>query len=152
MREEEVKKYAFLALQEAYKAYERGEVPVGALVVKDGEILFSSYNQVIEKKDVTAHAEILAIQGASSRIGYERLYEADLFTTLEPCLMCTGAIILSRIRKVYFLAYEERFLAFTSLVSLKGWNHYPKWEKVSFFSEEASSLLRSFFQNLRKED
>lgn len=91
------------ALELAVEAAEQGEVPVGAVVVSSaGQVLFEARNRIVELKDATAHAEILAIRGASERLGSERLTDCDLYVTLEPCTMCAGAISLARIRRVYF--------------------------------------------------
>lgn len=91
-----------IALEEARAAAERGEVPVGAVVVKDRVIIARSGNRVIELRDPTAHAEMLVLRDASRILGSERLCDADLYTTLEPCPMCAGAIALARIRRLYY--------------------------------------------------
>ncbi len=92
-----------LALDQANEAYEAGEVPVGAVIVNDqGEVIAAARNRVIELKDATAHAEILAIRAGGEKLGSERLTDCDLYVTLEPCTMCAGAISFARLRRVYF--------------------------------------------------
>ena len=94
------------ALKEAKKAYNKLEVPVGAIIVKDGKIIARAYNQKENKKDTTNHAEILAIKKASKKLESWRLLDCDMYVTLEPCSMCAGALIQSRIRKVYIGALD----------------------------------------------
>ena len=88
------------ALKEARKAYEKGETPIGAVIVKDGEIISRAHNLTEELNDCTAHAEILAIRKASEKLGGWRLINCDLYVTMEPCIMCSGAIVQSRIKKL----------------------------------------------------
>jgi tRNA(adenine34) deaminase len=101
-------RYMDLALDEAKAAAMRGEVPVGAVIVMDGEVIASAGNRTRELHDVTAHAEILAIRAASAMLGSERLSHADLYVTLEPCAMCAGAISFARIRRLYYGAEDEK--------------------------------------------
>lgn len=96
------------AFQEADAAEARGEVPVGAVVVRDGAIIAAAGNRTRELKDVTAHAEVLAIRAAAERIGSERLTGADLYVTLEPCTLCAAAISYARIRRLYYGAEDEK--------------------------------------------
>jgi tRNA(adenine34) deaminase len=140
-----------IALDEARKAAERGEVPVGAVVVRDGELIAAAGNRTLELKDPTAHAEVLAIRAAGAAIGSERLIGCDLYVSLEPCAMCAGAISFARIRRLYYGAADEkggavdhnvRFFAST------GCHHAP--EVYSGFGEtDAAKLLRDFFSERR---
>lgn len=100
--------YLAIALEEARAAFARGEVPVGAVVVKDGRVLARASNRVEEDCDPTAHAEILALRAAARSIGVPRLDDCDLWVTLEPCPMCAAAIAWARIRRVYFGAYDPK--------------------------------------------
>ena len=106
------------ALKQAQKAYDKLEVPVGAVIVKDGKIIARAYNQKEEKNDTTNHAEILAIKKASKKLGSWRLIDCDMYVTLEPCSMCAGALIQSRIRKVYIGASDEKTGACGSVLNL----------------------------------
>lgn len=101
-------RYMAVALAEAEAAAGRGEVPVGAVIVLDGEIIASAGNQTRALCDITAHAEILAIRAASARLGQERLNGADLYVTLEPCAMCAAAISFARIRRLYYGAEDPK--------------------------------------------
>ena len=101
-------KFMKQALKEAKKAYEKLEVPVGAVIVKNGKIIARAHNQKETKYDTTKHAEILAIQKASKKLGSWRLIDCDMYVTLEPCPMCAGAIINSRIKNVYIGASDEK--------------------------------------------
>ena len=110
--------YMKLALKEARKAYNKLEVPVGAVIVKDGKVISEAYNEKEEKKDTTKHAEILAIQRASKKLGTWRLKDCDMYVTLEPCSMCAGALIQSRINKVYIGAMDEKTGSCGSVLNL----------------------------------
>jgi tRNA(adenine34) deaminase len=101
-------RYMDLALEEAKAAATRGEVPVGAVIVLDGEVIARAGNRTRELNDVTAHAEILAIRAASVAAGSERLIGADLYVTLEPCTMCAAAISFARVRRLYYGAEDEK--------------------------------------------
>lgn len=96
------------ALEAARAAAARGEVPVGAVVVKDGEVIATAGNRMRELADPTAHAEILALRAAGATLGSERLIDCDLYVTLEPCTMCAGAISLARVRRLYYAAPDEK--------------------------------------------
>jgi tRNA(adenine34) deaminase len=141
-----------LALKEAEKAGQINEVPVGAvLVAKNGTILSSSYNQVIFKNDATAHAEILALRQASDKINNYRLIDTTLYVTLEPCLMCMGAIIHARISVLVFGANDPKWGAAGSLYNLAQdirLNHQV--EIISGICEtECVALLQNFFKPKR---
>lgn len=139
------------ALNLAALAAENGEVPVGAVVVKDDEIVGRGYNRREGDKNALAHAEMIAIDEACRTLGGWRLWQCDLYVTLEPCPMCAGAIINSRIRKVYFGASDLKNGSLGSVINLVDlpYNHKP--EILSgILEEECSSLLSNFFKNLRE--
>jgi cytosine deaminase len=139
------------AFEEARAAGARGEVPIGAVVVRDGEILGRAGNESRALNDVTAHAEILAIRRAAAAVGDERLVEADLYVTLEPCTMCAAAISFARIRRLYYAAQDIKGGAVENGVRFyqqPTCHHVP--EVYSGIREsEAADLLRSFFQERR---
>lgn len=139
------------ALAEAKRAGERGEVPIGAVVVADGEIVASAGNETRSLNDVTAHAEILAIRRAAAAIGDERLSGADLYVTLEPCTMCAAAISFARIRRLYYGAEDPKGGGVDNGVRFytrPTCHHAP--EVYSGLGEtESAALLRDFFQNRR---
>ena len=140
-----------LALEEAKQAAERGEVPVGAVIVKDGKVISSAGNRTIELGDVTAHAEILAIREAGTILGNERLTDCDLYVTLEPCTMCAAAISFARIRRLYFAAEDIKGGAVENGVRFFGdpsCHHVP--ETYSGLGESrARTLLLDFFKTRR---
>ncbi|MFN3319151.1 MAG: nucleoside deaminase [Allorhizobium sp.] len=139
------------AFEEARAAGERGEVPIGAVVVHDGEILGRAGNETRALNDVTAHAEILAIRRAAAAIGDERLIDADLYVTLEPCTMCAAAISFARIRRLYYAAGDLKGGAVENGVRFyqqPTCHHVP--EVYSGIREsEAAEMLRGFFQERR---
>jgi tRNA(adenine34) deaminase len=144
---EHVYKFMFAALQEAENAFESGEIPIGAIIVHQNKIIGRGYNQTEMLKDSTAHAEILAITAASNHLQNKFLDECDLYVTVEPCVMCSGAILLSRIKNLYFGAYEPKFGACGSLFNIiesDKYNHKPN-VYVDIYSQEAKSLLEKFF-------
>jgi tRNA(Arg) A34 adenosine deaminase TadA len=140
-----------IAFEEAEAAARRGEVPVGALVVKDGLILARAGNRVEEMKDPSAHAEILALREAGRILGEPRLIGCDLYVTLEPCPMCATAISFARIRRLYFGAYDPKGGGVDHGPRIYGQptcHHQP--EVVGGLEEvRAGELLRSFFQDRR---
>ena len=140
------------ALKEAEKAYKKLEVPVGAIIVKDGKIIARGHNQKETKTDTTKHAEILAIQKASKKLQSWRLIDCEMYVTLEPCSMCAGAIINSRIKKVYIGTSDEKTGAVGSVLNLfedYKFNHRVETEK-GILQKECEQLLKSFFKELRK--
>lgn len=140
------------ALKEAKKAYEKLEVPVGAVIVKDGKIIARAHNLKETKKDTTKHAEIIAIQKASKKIESWRLIDCDMYITLEPCSMCMGAIINSRIRKIYIGAMDEKTGACGSILNLNDdytFNHKVEIE-LGIMKNECEDILKRFFKELRK--
>jgi tRNA(adenine34) deaminase len=140
-----------VALREAKKAADRGEVPIGALVVRDGSVLGRGHNLRESRHDPSAHAELLAIRQASRRTGNWRLKGASLYVTLEPCIMCMGAILLARLERVIFGCFDPKGGAAGSLYDLSDdcrLNH--RLTLVSGIrEEECSSLLSDFFSELR---
>ncbi|MFR8146661.1 MAG: nucleoside deaminase [Clostridia bacterium] len=138
------------ALKEAEKAYYKGEVPVGAVIVKDGKIISRGHNLKEIKKDTTKHAEIIAIEKASKKIDAWRLEDCDIYVTMEPCPMCMGAIINSRIRKIYYGIPDLKAGACGSVTDLTTYkfNHIPTYEK-NVLGEESKELLQRFFRELR---
>lgn len=152
MKNETYEYYMRKALKEAQKAYNRDEVPIGAIIVKDGIVIARAHNLKELKSDATAHAEIIAIQKACSKLNAWRLSNCDLYVTLEPCPMCAGAIIQSRIRNVIIGTYDPKSGACGSVVDLfnvEKFNH--KVELITgVLEEECSQILKDFFKNLRK--
>ena len=149
MSEEE---YMKIALNEAKKAYNKLEVPVGAIIVKDGKIIAKAYNEKEKRKDTTKHAEILAIQKASKKLKTWRLYGCDMYVTLEPCSMCAGALIQARIRKVYIGTMDEKTGACGSVLNLLEdykFNHKVEVQ-YGICKNDCEKILKDFFKNLRK--
>lgn len=149
---EEKNKFMKQALKEAKKAYEKLEVPVGAVIVKDGKIIARAHNLKETKTDTTKHAEILAIQKASKKLESWRLLDCEMYITLEPCSMCAGAIINSRIKKIYIGALDEKTGAAGSVLNLfedYKFNHKVEVEK-GVMQKECENILKDFFKMLRK--
>ena len=140
------------ALKEAKKAYKKLEVPVGCVIVKDGKIIARAHNLKETKYDTTKHAEILAIQKASNKLESWRLIDCDMYVTLEPCPMCAGAIIQSRIKNLYYGASDEKTGAVGSVLNLMEdfkFNHIVNVEK-GILKNDCENLLKDFFRELRK--
>ncbi len=149
---EEQEKYMKEALKEAKKAYKKLEIPVGAIIVKNGEIIARAHNIKEEKKDTTKHAEIIAIQKASKKLDSWRLTDCEMYVTLEPCAMCAGALIQSRIKKVYIGAMDDKTGACGTVLNLLEdykFNHIVEVEK-NICMEECEKVLKDFFKELRK--
>jgi tRNA(adenine34) deaminase len=141
-----------IALEEARRAAKFGEVPIGAVVVYDGNIIARAHNWRESWRDPTAHAELIALQEASRRLGGWRLEGCDLYVTLEPCPMCAGAIMLSRIRHLYYGAADAKGGAIESKIELFSgelWNHKPNIS-TGILSEECGMILKDFFRGIRK--
>lgn len=140
-----------LALQAAETAAQAGEVPIGCVIVRDGQVIATAGNRTLTDRDPTAHAEVLAIRQAAERLGSERLLDCDLYVTLEPCTMCAGAISLARIRRLYYGAADPKGGGVESGVRFFAsptCHHAP--EVYSAVGEtEAAKLLRDFFQARR---
>jgi tRNA(adenine34) deaminase len=139
------------ALAEAEAASGEGEVPVGAVVVVDGEIIASGHNRSVAKSDPSAHAEIVALRAAGASLGNYRMPEATLYVTMEPCVMCTGAIVQSRVKRVVFGAYDKKAGALGSVEDLsdsRALNH--RFEiNGGVLADDSSRLLRQFFRSRR---
>ena len=145
------KEFMELAFLEAKKALKEREVPIGAVVVKNDKVIGKGYNLKEEKQDPTAHAEIVAIKEASKKIGSWRLEDCEIFVTLEPCPMCVGAMLQSRIKRLVFAAYDSKGGAVGSLYDLSNddrFNHTIK-VKSGFMKEKSSKMLKKFFKSLR---
>jgi tRNA(adenine34) deaminase len=140
----------FAALQEAEKALDEFEVPVGAVVVKDNKIIGRGYNQVEKLKDATAHAEMIALTAAANHIGNWRLNNCSIYVTLEPCIMCTGAMLASRIDELYFAAFDPKFGACGSLYNLAedGKTNHKIKVFSGIYTDESKKLLKEFFVKL----
>lgn len=140
-----------LALKEAQEAAGRGEVPVGAVLVKEKKVIASAGNEILERKDPSAHAEMLVIRQAARALSTERLIDCDLYVTLEPCPMCAAAISLARIRRLYFGASDEKTGAVENGIrffTTASCHHRP--DVYSGLLEEPCGLiLRQFFEQRR---
>ncbi len=140
--------YMKLALAEAQKAFDKGEVPIGAIIVMQDKIIAKGYNQVELMNDSTAHAEIIALTTAYNYLGSKYLPEATLYVTIEPCLMCSGALYWSKIGRIVFGAPDEK----NSYRRIAGSNNpfHPKTAIVGgVLEEECSQLIKDFFKKLR---
>ena len=142
------------ALKEAKKAYKKLEVPVGVVIVKDGEIIAKAYNQKEEKNSPIKHAEIIAIEKACKKLNNWRLNDCEMYVTLEPCPMCAGAIVNSRIKKVYIGAAQQKTGACGSKVDII--DEYKTETKIDIefgiMQEKCLNILQDFFKELRKKD
>jgi len=141
--------YMKLALKMAEKAYKNEDIPVGAVVVKNGKILAKTYNKKNKLQDPTCHAEILAIKKACKKIKDFRLEDADIYITKEPCIMCYGALLSARVKTIYFGAYDKKY----SILQLK--DEIPFNHKVEIvggvMEKECSELISKFFAKLRSD-
>ena len=134
------------ALNEAKKAYDAGEVPVGAVIVCDGRIIARGFNQTERLSDVTAHAEIIALTAATEYLGSKYLDECDLYVTLEPCPMCAGALAWAQLKRLVFAASDDKrgFMRFGKEML------HPKTKvELGIMQEECSALIKRFFQEKR---
>jgi tRNA(adenine34) deaminase len=140
-----------IAIEEAEDAYRRGEVPVGAVLVREGNILARAHNSPIVKNDPSAHAEMLALRQAGEKTGNYRLAGAELYVTLEPCIMCAGAIVHARISRVIFGARDPKCGAVVSLYNVlsdRRLNHQVKITE-GILSEECGEIISRFFRQKR---
>jgi len=140
------------ALKEAMKAFDNDEVPVGSVIVHKGEIIGRAHNQIKTLKDPTAHAEMIAITQAANFLQSERLVDCAMYSTLEPCSMCAGAMVLSRIKSLIYAAKDPKTGAHESVFKIldsKKLNHRVKVKK-GVLENESSSLLKEFFKIKRK--
>lgn len=137
------------ALKCAQKAFDEGEVPIGAVVVLDGKVISRGHNRRTKKQIATAHAEIEAIEKACKKLGSWRIPDCELYVTLEPCPMCMGAVLNSRIKKVYFGAKEDKGRSLTAqLASANLLNHTVEVEG-GVMEEECKQILSDFFSSMR---
>lgn len=147
---EDMEFFMGLAIEEAEKSLALTEVPVGAVVVCDGEVIASAHNTRETEKNAVHHAEILAISTACQKLGGWRLHKCDIYVTLEPCPMCAGAIVNSRIKRVIFGARDTKAGAFGSVLDM---NSFPLNHKPEIISgvrqEECANMLSEFFRELR---
>jgi len=144
-------KYMKLALREAQKAFDKGEVPVGAVIVLNDKVIAKAHNLKTSARQATHHAEILAIQKASRKINDWRLDQCEMYVTLEPCPMCAGALIQARLKRIIFGAYDLKGGSVVScqrMFDVKGYNHYPE-VKEGIMEQECSAMLTRFFKKMR---
>jgi len=142
-----------MAIAEAEKARTINEVPIGAIVVLDGQVIGAAHNLRETKQNAVAHAELLAIQAACEKVGTWRLGNAELYVTLEPCAMCSGAIVLSRVKKVVYGAKDPKGGCAGSLMNLleeERFNHQCE-VRSGVLETECSTLLKDFFKSLRQQ-
>lgn len=140
------------ALEEAKKAAALGEIPIGAVIVKDGAIIARGHNETETHKDPTAHAEMIAIRAAAKALGGWRLLGCQMFVTAEPCSMCAGAIVWARIEKLYIGTMDSKSGACGSVFNIpqeKKLNHFTEIE-IGLMQEECSCIMKDFFKQLRK--
>jgi tRNA(adenine34) deaminase len=140
-----------LALAEARRAWARGEVPVGAVVVKDGAVIATGYNQPIGSHDPTAHAEIMALRAAAEKLGNYRLPGCELYVTLEPCAMCSGAMMHARLARVVYAAVDPKTGACGSVLDLFAHGQLNHHTEVvgGVLADAASNMLKGFFAERR---
>lgn len=150
---DENERYMRYAIQEAQRALDAGEVPVGCVIVHEGQLIGKAHNQRETLQDPTAHAEILAITQAAAHLKSWRLENTKLYVTLEPCPMCAGAIILSRVAEVYFGAFDPKAGVCGTLMNLledSRFNHQPELHS-GLLAEECGALLTNFFRAIRQQ-
>jgi len=139
----------------AKKAYSHGDVPIGAVIVKDGKIIARGENMVQKSKNPTLHAEIVAINKACKKLNAKFLDDCDLYVTLEPCAMCATAISFARIKNIYFAATDEKGGGITSNAKVfENDKHLwkPTVHQMDEYAEQSAQILRDFFENLRKKN
>lgn len=149
---EEKEKFMKEAIKEAKKAYGKLEVPIGAVIVKNGKIIARGHNQKEEKADTTMHAEIIAIKKASKKIGAWRLNGCEMYVTLEPCPMCAGAIINARLDKIYIGTMDEKNGACGSVTNVleEYKQNYNVQKEEGIHQKECKEMLKKFFKELRQ--
>ena len=145
-------KYMRLAIDEALKAKDKLEVPIGAVIVQNDEVIAAAYNLRETEQRSVAHAELLAIDEACKKLGTWRLEDATLYVTLEPCPMCAGAIVLSRVKRVVFGAYDPKGGCAGTLLNLLEFEKFNHQAEVvgGMLEEECGNLLTTFFRELRQ--
>jgi tRNA(adenine34) deaminase len=152
MDQDRLQHFMALAMREAEEAYEMGEVPVGAIVVFDDKVIGRGYNRMSQLRDASAHAEMIALSAAYNRFGDWRLENCTLFCTLEPCAMCAGAAVLSRVKTIVFGARDPKFGACGSIFDI------PREPKLNHrieviegvMAEPIAQMMRDFFVSVRK--
>jgi len=141
------------ALKCAQKAYEKDEVPVGAVIVKDNKIISKGYNKSITSKDTTAHAEIIAIRKACKKLNNYRLNDCSVYVTIEPCSMCAGALVHARIKTIYFGAKDTKTGACGSVFNIANSNKLN--HNINIFGglleQDCAKIIKQFFKNKRKQ-
>ena len=145
-------KFMLSALKEAKKAELIDETPIGAVIVRDGKIIARGHNKRETKKNALMHAEIIAIDKACKKLGGWRLPNCEIYVTLEPCPMCMGAILQSRIEKVYFGAYDQKSGCLGSACDLSETLPHKVAYQGGIMQKECESILKDFFKNLRKRE
>jgi len=151
MQPDQYEDYMRLAIDQATEAFEADEVPIGAVVIHNNKVIGRGYNQTERLKDATAHAEMIALSAAFSHIGDWRLEDCYLFSTVEPCTMCAGAAVLSRIKKIVYGASDPKFGACGSIFDVpteKKLNHRIKVVS-GVLSDEISDMMKQFFKRIR---
>jgi len=151
-REENQVTFMRLALREAERARREQEVPVGAIVVRDGRVIARAHNRPLQLKDPTAHAEVLALRRAARKVGNYRLSGCTLYVTIEPCAMCAGAMVQARLKRVVFGASDPKAGAGGSVLSVlshPGLNHRVEVTE-GVLGEDCAAILKKFFRNKRK--
>ena len=146
-----LEKFMALAMELAEIAFKENEVPVGAVIVQDGMVIGTGFNQVIKKNSVSSHAEIIAINSASQTINNYRLNECEIYVTLEPCHMCAKAIVDARLKNLYFAAPEPKtgsIISIDNFLDKKFLNHKVHYEH-GILQQKSSKLLRNFFESKR---
>ena len=149
---EEKDKFMKEAIKEAKKAYAKLEVPIGAVIVKNGKIIARGHNQKEEKADTTMHEEIIAIKKASKKIGAWRLNGCEMYVTLEPCPMCAGAIINARLDKIYIGTMDEKNGACGSVTNVleEYKQNYSVQKEEDIYQKECEEIVKKFFKELRQ--
>ena len=143
--------YMEIALEEAKKAYSKGEVPIGAVIVKNGEIIARSHNLKETLKSAIAHAEILAIEEASKKINDWRLNDCEMYVTLEPCSMCASAIAQSRISKLHIGTFNKDMGACGTILNILDYDIFNSYVEINWcYNKECSELISKFFYEIRK--
>ena len=151
MKKPEVK-FMKMAIKEAIKARDIDEVPVGCVIVKDNKVIARGYNKREKDQDPTSHAELKTLQKAGKKLNSWRLEDCDIYVTLEPCIMCSGAIIQSRIRHIYFGAYDPKGGALGSSINVleaNNINHHPE-VTGGVLEEECAIILKDYFRKKRE--
>ena len=145
--------YMDIALEEAKKAYSKGEVPIGAVMVKDGEIIARAHNLKETMKSAIAHAEVLAIEEASKKVGDWRLNGSEMYVTLEPCSMCASAIAQARISKLHIGTFNKDMGACGTILNIFDYDIFNSYVITNWcYNRECSELMSRFFYERRKEN